>query len=214
TTIVTLSETFEGAGGFDLPGWTHRNVVANPMTALDWSWVPGPQGCHGWFAAEDEAPSGKVLVSPRFGIGAQTSVTFQHRFALQDNLPATCEDGATLQLSLDDGATWQSTPVAAFIGGSFVAPVDPSDGNPLGDQAAWGGRQMSGLSSAHVELGGYAGADFARLRWFEGDDRVDAAPTPNGWFVDDVTIADTRRTDACTTAAVLFDDGFEIGTLL
>ena len=211
TTIETLVESFEAPGGFDLPGWQHANVVSSPVGAVDWAWVAGGSGSRGWFASEDEGPSGKVLVSPRFGIGAQTRLTFAHRFALQDSLPSLCEDGGTLQLSLDGGVTWQQTPVASFLGGEFVAPVDPTDGNPLGNQPAWCGRQMSGMSQVQVDLGAYAGVDEARVRWYEGDDRMDLAATPNGWFVDDVTIANARRTDACTSAVQLFGDGFESG---
>ncbi len=211
-TIETLTETFEAPGGFDLSGWQHSNVVSSPLGAPDWAWVDVGAGDRGWFASENEGPSGKVLVSPRFGIGPQTRLTFAHRFALQDSLPSICEDGGTLQLSINGGVTWQQVPVASFMGGSFVAPVDPTDGNPLGNQPAWCGRQMNGMSQVQVDLGAYAGVDEARVRWYEGDDRMDVAAAPNGWFVDDVTIVNTRRTDACTSAAIqLFGDGFESG---
>jgi hypothetical protein len=214
TTIATFTETFEGPGGFDHPGWEHANTVRNSGNALDWVWVPAPNGGSAWFADEDTAPSGKVLVSPRFGIGPQTILSFRHRFSLQESLPALCEDGGTLELSIDDGTTWSVLPRSAFLSGGFNGFVDESDSNPLGRKPAWCGKQMTSMSEVRVDLGGFAGAEEAKLRWSEGDDRQDAAVEPNGWYVDSVTLADTRTVEACMPLGnpnAVFADGFESG---
>jgi hypothetical protein len=156
-----------------------------------------------------------VLVSPRFGIGPQTTLSFWHRFALQESLQPYCEDGGTLQISTNGGATWSVLPRSAFLSGGFTALVDGSDFNPIGDQLAWCGRSMGTMSEVRVNLGGFAGAEDAKLRWYEGDDRQDAADEPNGWYVDSVKIANTRTIEACTTVInSLFTDSFESGDTL
>jgi hypothetical protein len=214
TSLITLAESFDSPGGFDLAGWEHANTVSNPQQAIDWVRVETGDGGHGWFADEDEAPSGKVLASPRFGIGPATRVTFRHSFALQESLPGMCEDGGALELSTDGGASWSPVPTSAFLAGHYLGVVDPSDGNPLADRLAWCGRTASS-ADVSVDLGSYAGVAAARLRWHEGDDRVDAAEEPNGWLVDEVTIHDTRETAACVAIATnrIFRDGFEVGEL-
>jgi hypothetical protein len=213
TTIATFTETFEGPDGFDHPGWQHANTVRNAERALDWTWVPGANGGSAWFADEDAGgASGKVLVSPRFGIGSQTTLSFWHRFALQESLAPYCEDGGTLELSTDGGSTWSVIPQSAFLSGKFSAIVDESDFNPIGGKPAWCRKLMGSMSEVRIDLGGFAGTEDARLRWYEGDDRQDAAAEPNGWYVDSVTIANTRTVEACATVRnALFTDGFESG---
>lgn len=213
THLLTLAESFDSPGGFDLPGWEHANTVRNVERALDWALVESRDGGSGWLADEDVAPSGKVLVSPPFGIGPATRVAFRHRFALQESLPGMCEDGGALELSTDGGASWSALPSSSFLAGPYLGIVDPTDGNPLADRWAWCGTTASYVD-ALVDLAPFAGAEGARLRWHEGDDRLDAAAEPNGWLVDAVSILDSRRTTACTTVTNrLLRDGFESGDL-
>lgn len=208
TLLATLVETFEGPDGFDLPGWTHARTVPSP-TSPDpgpvWTWIPGPGGTSAWFADEHPgAPSGKVLVSPAFGIGPKTMLSFWHRFALQAE-PWYCRDGGTLEISTDDGATWQVMPGSAFRSGKFTKEVVNGVRNPISDKLAWCGSPMGGMSQVQVDLGAFAGATRARLRWYEGDDTDTAAAEPNGWYVDSVTLADTHMVPACAPAPAALD---------
>ena len=195
TLISTLAETFQGPGGFDLPGWTHTRTFpppSDPSTAPGWTWVQGA-----WFADEHtDWPSGKVLVSPSFGIGPKTALSFWHRFALQSE-PRYCRDGGTLEISTDNGTTWKTVPDSAFRKGKFTNLIVDGTRNPIQNKRAWCGSPMGAMSQVEVDLGSFAGAVDARLRWYEGDDTDTAAAEPNGWYVDNVTIADTQRVATC-----------------
>jgi trimeric autotransporter adhesin len=212
TLLSNLTETFDSPNGFDLPGWTHTRTIpppADPAPGPGWTLVPQPGGGNAWFADEHAgSPSGKVLVSPAFGIGPKTALSFWHRFALQSE-PWYCRDGGTLEISTNNGATWQVMPVSAFLSGKFTKEVVNGVRNPLSDKLAWCGSPMGAMSKVEIDLGGSfagaAGAAQARLRWYEGDDSDTAAAEPNGWYVDSVTIADTQRTEACTPAAAGLD---------
>lgn len=201
--LSTLVETFEGPGGFDLAGWTHTRTFPAPDSLADgpdWVWVPGPNGTSAWFADEHAgSPSGKVLVSPAFAIGPKTTLGFWHRFALHHE-PWYCRDGGTLEISTDNGATWQVMPGSAFKSGKFTNVVVNGIRNPISDKPAWCGSPMGGMSQVQVDLGAFAGATQARLRWYEGDDTDTAAAEPNGWYVDSVTIAGVPAGPACTPA--------------
>lgn len=147
---------------------------------------------------------------------------------VRTNLELTCNafwDGSSLNFyrsgdgcgnTTNGGSTWSVMPLNAFLNGGFTAPVDESDFNPLGGKPAWCGQRIGSMSEVRVDLSRFAGAEDARLRWYEGDDRQDAAAEPNGWYVDSVTIANTRTVEACTTLGngnTLFADGFESGDM-
>jgi hypothetical protein len=206
--VSTFVETFEGPGGFDNAGWTHTRTVPppnDPAPGPGWTWVPKPGGGSAWFADEHSgAPSGKVLVSPSFGIGPKTALSFWHRFALQAE-PWYCRDGGTLEISTDNGATWKVMPGSAFLAGPFTKEVVNGTRNPLSDKLAWCGAPMGGMSQVQVDLSSFAGAKAARLRWYEGDDTDTAAAEPNGWYVDSVTVANTQQIAACTQAPAATD---------
>jgi hypothetical protein len=203
TLVSTFVETFDGPGGFDNAGWSHARTVPppnDPAPGPGWAWSNGA-----WFADEHPgAPSGKVLVSPAFGIGPKTALSFWHRFALQSE-PWYCRDGGTLEISLDNGATWKVIPGSAIKKGPFTNLIVNGTRSPISDKPAWCGMPMSAMSEVQIDLGAWSGAANARLRWYEGDDTDTAAAEPNGWYVDSVKIADTQRIAACSSAAAPLD---------
>jgi hypothetical protein len=95
---ASLSDSFEAGGGFDLPGWTRQALTG----AVQWSWSTARtfDGTHSWFAADVAGINDKVLVSPSFGVGPATVLSFRHTYQFEGTL-STCYDGGTLEASTD-----------------------------------------------------------------------------------------------------------------
>ena len=202
TVTSTLTETFEGVGGFDNPGWTHAALVG----ANDWAWstAVSKSPAHSWFSASEGDPSERVLVSPAFLPQAGSTLSFWHTFAFEN--PSTCFDAGTLEVSTDGGGTWSVVPDAAFTAGGFTGTVFTGSGNPLTGKRAWCNGTVGAMTQVAVNLASFAGSTATRLRWHEGDD---ASVTANGWWVDSVTLANVGT---CTASNALFSDDFESGT--
>ena len=195
----TFTETFEGAlsgGGFDNAGWTHGPLAG----AADWvaSTAQSQTPTHSWLSASQAAASDRVLVTPPFGVLAGTALSFWHTYAFETNLAGTqCYDGGTLEISTDGGTAWSVVPDAAFTSGLFNGTVNASFGNPIGGRRAWCQGTVGAMTQVNVNLGSFAGAAGARLRWHAGDDQATAAA---GWYVDSVTLTNAGLASACSPA--------------
>jgi hypothetical protein len=195
-----LTETFEGAGGFDNPGWTHAKLQGTNDWSLSTARSQTPT--HSWFSASEGAVAERVLASPAFTPQAGSMLTFWHTYAFEGT--STCYDGGTLEVSMA-GGPWSVVPDAAFQEGGFTNTVSSSFSNPLGGKRAWCGGTIGPMTRVTVSLASYAGSSI-QLRWHEGDDSSTAG---TGWYVDSATVANVG---ACS-ANILFNDGFESGDL-
>ncbi|HEX4965925.1 MAG TPA: hypothetical protein VF173_34265 [Thermoanaerobaculia bacterium] len=202
TTVSTLTETFEGPGGFDVPGWAH-SVLSGTN---DWvsSTAQAKSPTHSWFSASEADVSDRVLVSPAFVAQPSSTLSFWHTFAFEST--SSCFDGGTLEVSTNGGASWSVVPDAAFTAGLFNGTVSTSFSNPIGGKRAWCGGTLGAMTQVNVNLSSFAGSG-TLLRWHEGDDSSTVA---TGWFVDSVTLTNVGT---CTAPSSLFSDGFESGTL-
>jgi hypothetical protein len=191
------TDTFEGAqsgGGFDRAGWTR--AVLHGATGWEWSTARRNDGTHSWFAAGEGAAADKVLVSPVFGVGPQTTVSFWHTYEFQGATLA-CPDGGTLEITTDGGASWTVVPDAYFTAGLFNGTITART-NPIAGKRAWCNGTLGPMTQVALNLG--AQPDLlnrdVRLRWHEGDDVSSASP---GWYVDTVRIANAQVIGSCST---------------
>jgi hypothetical protein len=197
--FTTLTDTFEGSlsgGGFDLAGWTHLPVAGS--VDFVWSTAQSQSATHSWFSASQGSISDRVLVSPSFlvnGGGTPTTLSFYHTYKFEGT--STCFDGGTLEISTDGGSTWAVVPDAAFTAGLFTGTVSTSYSNPIGGKRAWCFGTVGAMTQVQVNLSSYAGLT-AKIRWHEGDD---SSSVGTGWYVDQVVIANTGSSTACTTAS-------------
>ncbi|MEA2600672.1 MAG: xanthomonalisin [Acidobacteriota bacterium] len=199
----TLTETFEGFGGFDNPGWSHAVLSGNN----DWvsSTARSQTPTHSWFSASQNGVGDRVLVSPSFLPQASSTLSFWHTFAFES--ATTCFDAGTLEISTNGGSTWSVVPDAAFTAGGFNGTVSTDASNPIGGKRAWCGGTLGALTQVNVNLSSFTGFPAARLRWHAGDD---LATVVAGWYVDSVTLSNVG---ICGTQNPLFGDGFESGAL-
>src|SRR6185295_3022079 len=190
--VSTFTETFETAGGFDNPGWTHAAVI----NVNDWvlSTAQSQTPTHSWNSTSLTTVSDRVLVSPPFQAQASTQLSFWHTFFLeQSSTPTTCFDGGTLESSVDGGATWVTIPDAAITAGGYVGTVSSQFSSPIAGKRAWCGGTIGPMTQVTVNLAAFAGQT-VRLRWREGDD---SSVARTGWFVDSVTITNAGTPGVC-----------------
>jgi trimeric autotransporter adhesin len=198
-TTSTLTDTFEGAlsgGGFDLAGWTHSAVTGT--TNWTWSTARAHDGTHSWYAQDIGSASDMVLVSPSFGVGASTTLSFWHTYAFEGTT-STCYDGATLEYSTN-GTTWTVLPAGDFTAGAYTGTVNAGYSNPIGGKAGWCAGTVGTMTQVTANLGGDSNLlnKTIQLRWHEGNDSSTAA---TGWYVDTVSIVNAQTMGTCTTGS-------------
>ena len=198
TVTSTLTETFEGAGGFDNAGWSHAVLSGTNDWALSTARSQSPT--HSWFSADEPDPSDRVLVSPAFTPQASSTLSFWHTFAFEST--STCFDGGTLEASTDGGSTWSVVPAAAFTAGGFNGTVSSGSSNPIAGSRAWCGGTVGTMTQVNVNLSSFVGSNSTRLRWHEGDD---ASVAVTGWYVDSVTLSNVG---VCTPTSAPPPHGF------
>jgi hypothetical protein len=196
---TSLADTFEGAqsgGGFDLPGWAHNSIAGT----TNWAWSTARffDGSHSWFAQDVAGVNDKVLVSPPFGVGPATVLSFRHTYQFEGSL-TSCYDGGTLEVSTDGGTVWTVVPAADFAGGAYTGTVNAAFSNPIGGKPGWCSGTLGTLNLVTVNLGADANLvnQEVRVRWHEGDDTIVSS---SGWYVDSVAVTDAQTAGACTTA--------------
>ena len=202
-TTANLAESFEAGSGFDLPGWTRQALTG----AVNWSWSTARafDGAHSWFAADVAGVNDKVLVSPSFGVGPATVLSFRHTYQFEGSL-STCYDGGILEASTDGGATWALIPAADFLTGGYTGMVNAGFGNPVGGKPGWCAGGLGAMTAVTVNLGGDASLvnRDVRVRWHEGDDTIVGA---GGWYVDAVAVTAAQVAAACTPGPALLAAG-------
>jgi subtilisin family serine protease len=191
-TTQTLSETFEGAGGFDLAGWTHSAL--NGATSWTWTAAQSQTPTHAWYAQDVGSISDKVLVSPAFPVLRSTTLTFQHRYGFDNS--SICHDGGTLEYAWGpEYAVWNTVPIAWFTANGFNGIVSLCCGNRIGGRRAWC-HSVPGWTAVSLTLEALDGQS-VKFRFRESDD---LSGSGSGWYVDSVTIASSGTAAACTTA--------------
>ena len=167
-TLITATPTPTGT-----PGWA---VVTSTPHA----------GSHVAYATEPDTVTDERLTS-LYPVAVPTNATsavlsFWHQY----NLEATGYDGAVLETSIDDGATWRDVlSDTTFINGGYTGHVRSTTGNPLGGRMAWI-NTLSSYGQVQVDLLPFQGhAVLFRFR-LGTDDSNSGSPT--GWWVDDVNV--------------------------
>jgi hypothetical protein len=113
----------------------------------------------------------------------QVRLSFFHIFNFEPGY-----DGGVLEISTDDGDTWQDLGAQMLVGG-YDGHVTAASSNPLGDRFAWTARGRPGVfSQVVVDLSDFAGKRI-RLRFLAGFDLATGVKDGyTGWFIDDIQI--------------------------
>lgn len=178
--ISILVEFFDTVTPGALPsGWSSITWVTSS------SGVPTPPADtppNAAFVDDPATISDKQLLSPDipFAFDAGTpQLAFRNNFNLQDGF-----DGGVLEISFDDGLTFQDIIAAGgtFLRGGYNGTVSNCCGNPLAGRQAWTGNS-GGFIDTTVNLPNPAGSYI--LRWRMGSD---GSISGEGWRIDNVAI--------------------------
>ena len=173
------------------PDWIATNAQGPPpLWVTSNSGVPMPPADTPPNAAYIDDPavvSDKRLVSLEFNFfeGAYPRLTFRQNF----NLEASSEDpnlgfdGGVLELSTDNGNTFQYIPPSALLMGGYNRTIATDRGNPIAGLQAWSGNS-EGFITTVVSLPAIQSPG-GRLRWRMGSD---TSGSNEGWRVDTVNI--------------------------
>ena len=160
-----------------------------PAGSLDWALTSGPVDPTNtaWFTNDpvitDLSSKDDRLITPPVDISLTSTLEFLHRFNTEDTF-----DGGALEVSLDNGASWQFVPATAFLAGGYNSTAS-------GFPAAWSGVSSAypALNEVEVDLSAYAG--FGRL--FRWRSLADSNGGGEGWWVDDVRFTHTFVPGTC-----------------
>ncbi|MCL4837112.1 MAG: hypothetical protein KJ058_04005 [Thermoanaerobaculia bacterium] len=182
-------------------GWTSNAAVGtNTWTISTAAPYAGSSHYRGTGTA---ALSDQRLVSPVIALplGQDPVVLrFWHRPNLEANGATACYDGGVLEVSFDDGATWDPVaPSRMLVGPYRTGTISSSFSNPLAGRNAWCGATEYFETIVSLDL--WEGVP-VRFRWRIG---TDTSVGTTGWDVDAVTV------QSCLSGAI-FSNGFEGGS--
>ena len=163
---------------------TVGNFAALPLSGSA-TWAPSTAhantGTHSWWATAPTTPTDFVLTSASFTPTGLSVLSFYHYFDFEGSY-----DGGTVELSSDNGATWQN-PTTLWIQNGYNSTFDASTTAP--GQRCFSGRSVSGATGfirSALDLRSFAGVPLqVRFRA-----RTDMGSPGNfeGWFVDDIQV--------------------------
>jgi len=153
------------------------------------------------YYSTDAQGSCLALVSPPITLtaGQSSALSFFTAFDLESRF-----DGGVLQVSTNDGATWQQLAVSppypsSFNNGSDTCGFTTNTPAFTGSNLSW--TQYSANLAAFAD-------QTIRLRFLYSSDGASAG---QGWYIDDLTLTHTQVLAVCS--GTLFADGFESGNL-
>ena len=177
-------------------GWTSTGSPANAW-AVSTEQAHSPS--HAFVSSVNFFAGIQDLVSPPFEFPADGSVAAELVFWSRSNFAAgsgACVNGGYLEVSRDDGATWQRLPEDDLLSGAYDGRLSSLYDNPLGGQRAW--CLNSGWHPVVADLAGYTG-ETVRLRFRQG---TSSQFTGWQWALDDLQVH-TCRSSQSTYALAL-----------
>jgi hypothetical protein len=144
----------------------------------------------------------KVVTIPENA--GQVRLSFFHIFNFEPGF-----DGGVLELSTDEGETWQDVGPLILVGG-YDGKLTEDSSNPLGNRFAWTSRGRPGVfSQVVIDLSGFAGKR-VKLKFLAGFDA--AAGILNGytgWFIDDIQVTGVLYSCGAAQASIESDHRIE-----
>lgn len=192
-----LTTTYADTMDNGINGWT-----TDPASGTTWTQSSARpfNGTTSWLAVDIVTVSDQKLISPPITLPTQQNgllLRFQHDVSMEHNAgtpaaPTSCFDGGFVEISNDNGVTWNAIPAADVL-------EDRYDGLLPNGQASWCGVQP--YVQAGIDLDPYAGQT-VRFR-FRAITDTSSGNVPHGWYVDDLKVMGCRSLD------ILFQNGFE-----
>jgi hypothetical protein len=170
------------------PPWSKTGAGADNV----WSRATANPPNHAFLGANSEALSDTQLVSPPINVSATGNfqISFDHAFSFEFS-SGTFWDGGMIEISADDGATWQD--ISAFASPGYNATVTDVADNPLAGRAGFGSTNASfpATDKVTLDLGAALAGQTVRIRFRIGTDSSVGAP---GWLIDNIALVGAGNT--------------------
>ena len=158
--------------------------------SLGWLRVAAGTTDHSWLGLASRSPSDGRLTSPPLQVAAtgSFSFSFRHRFLFEfaPGPPITYFDGGMIEISTDNGATWNDVAGPPyFVNPGYSGGLAAGGGNPLEGRQAFSGNSPGypAFNTVNVNLGTALQGQTVRIRFRIGTDEG----TDNyGWEIDDI----------------------------
>lgn len=180
----TLEESIAFTDNFDSPvggqpGWTHAATGgADNWATQSSAYASDGPTVYGFIPGNTVVTSAR-LVSP--AIESAQQLTFYHSYDLEDGY-----DGAVLEISTNDGASWQDLG-DYIISGGYTDTIAPDYNSPIANRSAWTGEGFTAPSLVRVDLSSFQGPFRLGFR-FACDESVDSG----GWVIDQLTLVQIK----------------------
>lgn len=170
-----------------VPGGTHAGVWERRNQ-------DGPEGNHFWHGDALGTVADVWLGSPPLEVSADApllvTIRHRHRFEESNN---TFWDGGVIELSLDDGDTWEDISLYADLDPMYGGTLTSQSNNPLGNRQAFVGDSAGfpAWETLSLDLGMALAGETIRLRFRVGTDQ---AMADYGWDLDDIAFEGLSNT--------------------
>jgi MYXO-CTERM domain-containing protein len=151
-----------------------------------------------WKGADAGTNTDTSLVSPALVAGdGNVVVTFDHKFDFEFSQD-TYFDGCLIEVTTDDGATWQD--VAMYTSPGYNGTIGAGNGNPLEGAMVYGATNPSfpGTDRVTLDFGAALADQTFKLRFRIVTDAGVGAP---GWEIDDIAVTGISNTPFPTQTA-------------
>jgi hypothetical protein len=161
-------------------GWTvsHIGGSANWQRVTSASHSP----TRSWWATEVTAKTRMYLASPSMVLSNGAVFAFWQQFNVEPDY-----DGGVVEISTDGGASWFDVTTNVMSSGYNVLTAMHTDlDSPIGGRMAFSG-SSGGFVQSFIDLGVYGGKT-VNIRFYLATDTGIRAPSPRGWWVDDMVL--------------------------
>src|SRR4029077_4285318 len=139
---LNASEDPEQSVTDDVESRTTAWTATSAGPAITWSRLEVTPRDHRWFASEPASATDQYLVSPIVAVAptGTFSITFRHRYAFDYSMgtSASYTDGGVVEVSTDDGQTWNDVGGKASPGYG-TSPILTRNGSPIEGRLAFEG---------------------------------------------------------------------------
>ncbi len=198
------------------PGWTVTELPAQGQPGWSVTTTRPASPTRSWYGNDSATATEQRLDTPTIAIppaATSTILLFSHAYNIEQNSPADCWDGATLDLSTNNGGSFAPLASASIrVDGYTRTITSAATDNPLGvGRPVWCGSALT-HHPVVAQLGNQGGNNL-KLRFRLGSD---GAVATEGWYVDDLVVkACTPLPPATLTLTSSADPGvFGQGTTL
>lgn len=189
TSQILLFDDVEGSSPM-----TVNTILGSAADAWSVSNSDSQSGVNSWFVETTFSNKFTTLETPAISLGQFPVIRFFHQYNTLGGW-----DGGYLEVSTNNGASWQQLPLSAFLQNGYNAYLVDSSNSIIDNKQAWTGNS-GGFIETIADLSSYANTT-AKIRFSFGQT---SGKSNEGWWIDDISIK-TGIPNITNTACAISD---------